>query len=55
MRDEGPVRLDISLDLVPLRRELANVFIDSRKLLGVQNKLHSNEVDFFIGWDVIGI
>jgi hypothetical protein len=44
----------MSLDLVPLRKELVNAFIDSRKLLGVRNKLDSNEVDFFIGWDVIG-
>jgi hypothetical protein len=45
----------MSLDLVPLRRERANAFVDSRKLLGVRNKLYPNEIDLCVGGDIVGI
>jgi hypothetical protein len=33
--------------------EFANAFIDSRKLLGARNKIHS--ISFFIGRDIVGV
>jgi hypothetical protein len=54
VRDEGPVRVNMCLDSSPLCEEFASVCIDSRKLLGVRDKLRSNAFDFFVGGDVVG-
>jgi hypothetical protein len=55
MGNQSLVRVNIDLYFVPLRGELADAFIETRKLFGSRNQIFLNGFNFIIGGDIISV